>query len=48
LIPMATSIVFGLAYGTLLILIVVPSLLTIVEGGRAKLGLKPVTQSATA
>jgi multidrug efflux pump subunit AcrB len=48
LIPMATSIVFGLAYGTLLILIVVPSLLTIVEGGRSKLGLKPVTQPATA
>ena len=48
LIPMATSIVFGLAYGTLLILIVVPSLLTIVEGGRAKLGLKPVAQAATA
>lgn len=48
LIPMATSIVFGLAYGTLLILIVVPSLLTIVEGGRSKLGLKPVTQQATA
>ncbi len=46
LIPMATSIVFGLAYGTLLILIVVPSLLTIVEGGRAKLGLKPVSQPA--
>lgn len=48
LIPMATSIVFGLAYGTLLILIVVPSLLTIVEGGRAKLGLKPVAQPANA
>lgn len=48
LIPMATSIVFGLAYGTLLILIVVPSLLTIVEGGRSKLGLKPVAQQAAA
>jgi len=48
LIPMATSIVFGLAYGTLLILIVVPSLLTIVEGGRKKLGLKPVSEHAVA
>jgi len=46
LIPMATSIVFGLAYGTLLILIVVPSLLTIVEGTRLKLGLKPVDEHA--
>ena len=45
LIPMATSIVFGLAYGTLLILIVVPSLLTIVEGSRLKMGLKPVAQT---
>lgn len=45
LIPMATSIVFGLAYGTLLILIVVPSLLTIVEGSRLKMGLKPVSQT---
>jgi len=41
LIPMATSIVFGLAYGTLLILVVVPSMLTILEGIRERLGLKP-------
>lgn len=44
LIPMATSIVFGLAYSTLLILVVVPSLLTIIEGGRERLGLHSVTQ----
>ncbi len=31
LIPMATSIVFGLAYGTLLILVVVPAMLSLVE-----------------
>lgn len=31
LIPMATSISFGLAFGTLLVLLVVPALLTIVE-----------------
>ena len=31
LIPMATSIVFGLAYGTVLILFFVPALLTIIE-----------------
>ncbi|WP_432696614.1 efflux RND transporter permease subunit [Marinobacterium sp. YM272] len=41
LIPMATSIVFGLAYGTLLILVVVPSMLTILEGARERLGLRP-------
>lgn len=39
LIPMATSIVFGLAYGTLLILVVVPSMLTILENARERLGL---------
>ncbi|MBV0932616.1 efflux RND transporter permease subunit [Marinobacterium weihaiense] len=31
LIPMATSIVFGLAYGTLLILVVVPAMLSVLE-----------------
>ena len=31
LIPMATSIVFGLAYGTILILLVVPAMLSILE-----------------
>ncbi|MBY4678022.1 efflux RND transporter permease subunit [Marinobacterium arenosum] len=45
LIPMAISIVFGLAYGTVLILLVVPALLTLVEGLRARLGLK--SSSAT-
>jgi len=34
LIPMATSIVFGLAFGTLLILLVVPSLLVMLENGK--------------
>lgn len=34
LIPMATSIVFGLAFGTLLILLLVPSLLIIIDGKR--------------
>ncbi|MBE9398740.1 efflux RND transporter permease subunit [Pontibacterium sp. N1Y112] len=41
LIPMAVSIVFGLAYGTVLILLFVPSMLTVIEGGRAMLGRKP-------
>ncbi|SEI59517.1 Multidrug efflux pump subunit AcrB [Allopseudospirillum japonicum] len=35
LIPMATSIVFGLAYGTLLILLVVPAVLVMLEGKKA-------------
>ncbi|MDJ0832255.1 MAG: efflux RND transporter permease subunit [Gammaproteobacteria bacterium] len=37
LIPMAVSIAFGLAYATLLILLVVPSLLSIYEDSREKL-----------
>ncbi|MFW1676741.1 efflux RND transporter permease subunit [Pontibacter sp. JAM-7] len=36
LIPMATSIVFGLAYGTVLILFFVPALLTIIETARGR------------
>lgn len=36
LIPMAVSIVFGLAYGTLLILFFVPALLTVIEKQPAK------------
>lgn len=40
LIPMAVSIVFGLAYGTVLILLFVPATLTIIESARATLGLK--------
>lgn len=35
LIPMATSLVFGLAFGTMLILLVVPALLVILENGKA-------------
>lgn len=41
LIPMATSIVFGLAYGTLLILLVVPATLTYMEQIKSWLGLAP-------
>lgn len=40
LIPMAVAIVFGLAYGTVLILLFVPATLTVIESTRAKLGLK--------
>ncbi len=38
LIPMATAIVFGLAFGTLLILLVVPSLLLMLENLKMMLG----------
>ncbi|MGB0466663.1 MAG: efflux RND transporter permease subunit [Pontibacterium sp.] len=41
LIPMAVSIVFGLAYGTVLILLFVPSMLTVIESIRGRFGLKP-------
>ena len=34
LIPMATTIVFGLAYGTILVLIIVPSVLSLIERNR--------------
>ncbi|GGK78975.1 efflux RND transporter permease subunit [Amphritea balenae] len=37
LIPMATSIVFGLAFGTMLILLVVPSLLVMLENAKFSL-----------
>ncbi len=37
LIPMATSIVFGLLYGTVLILLVIPALLVVIENARANL-----------
>ncbi|WP_415896922.1 efflux RND transporter permease subunit [Neptuniibacter sp. QD57_21] len=40
LIPMAVSIVFGLAYGTLLILLFVPATLTYIENIRQFFGLK--------
>ncbi|WP_051221967.1 efflux RND transporter permease subunit [Neptunomonas japonica] len=40
LIPMATSIVFGLAYGTLLILLFIPAILTVLEHSKARLGLR--------
>ena len=50
LIPMAISIVFGLAYGTFLILFFVPALITYLEGGKRRLGelmtrLRPQTQT---
>ncbi len=48
LIPMATSIAFGLAFGTLLILFFVPSLLSIFEDARTRLGARraePMTSS---
>ena len=34
LIPMATSIVFGLLYATVLILLVIPALLVVIENAR--------------
>ena len=37
LIPMATAIVFGLAYGTVLILLFVPATLTLVESARGRI-----------
>ena len=37
LIPMAISIVFGLAYGTFLILFFVPAMITYLEGGKRRL-----------
>ncbi|MCG8312339.1 MAG: efflux RND transporter permease subunit [Pseudomonadales bacterium] len=40
LIPMAISIVFGLAYGTFLILFFIPGLLVYLENGKSRLGLK--------
>lgn len=40
LIPMATSIAFGLAFATLLVLLVIPSLLSIHESVHARLGRK--------
>jgi multidrug efflux pump subunit AcrB len=36
LIPMATTIVFGLAYGTVLVLMVVPSVLSLIERNRPR------------
>jgi multidrug efflux pump subunit AcrB len=48
LIPMATSIAFGLAFATLLILVIVPSLLSIYEDAREKLsGTRLVRAEAT-
>lgn len=40
LIPMAISIVFGLAYGTFLILFFIPAMLVYLENGRRRLGIK--------
>jgi multidrug efflux pump subunit AcrB len=45
LIPMATAIVFGLAYGTVLILLFVPATLTVIETARHNLGLKEIQYS---
>ncbi|MGB0205503.1 MAG: efflux RND transporter permease subunit [Neptuniibacter sp.] len=42
LIPMATAIVFGLAYGTVLILLFVPATLTVIESARSNIGLKEI------
>ena len=39
LIPMAISIVFGLIYGTFLILFFIPALLMMIEGGKRRLGI---------
>jgi len=36
LIPMATTIVFGLAYGTILVLMIVPSVLSLIERNRSQ------------
>ena len=36
LIPMATTIVFGLAYGTVLVLMIVPSVLSLIERNRSQ------------
>lgn len=51
LIPMAISIVFGLAYGTFLILFFVPAMLVSLENTRIRLGIKshfPGAESANA
>jgi multidrug efflux pump subunit AcrB len=48
LIPMAVSIVFGLAYGTALILLFVPATLTIIESTRGRLNMKDHNTPVTA
>ena len=40
LIPMATTIVFGLAYGTILVLMIVPSVLSLIERNRNRTGVE--------
>ncbi|RZO77249.1 MAG: efflux RND transporter permease subunit, partial [Litorivicinaceae bacterium] len=40
LIPMATTIVFGLAYGTVLVLMIVPSVLSLIERNRNRTGIE--------
>ncbi len=47
LIPMATAIVFGLAFGTLLILLLVPSLLLMLENLKRMLGVGEFKDAAT-
>jgi len=46
--PLTRAIVFGLAYGTVLILLFVPAMITIIENGKAKLGLKPTEYEGAA
>ena len=36
LIPMATTVVFGLAYGTVLVLMIVPAVLSLIERNRSQ------------
>ena len=45
LIPMAVSISFGLAFATLLVLVVVPVLLSAMEGARIRAGVEPVAEA---
>ncbi len=47
LIPMAVSIAFGLAFATILILLVVPAMLSIYEGLRISLRPEPLAQAET-
>ena len=45
LIPMATTIVFGLAYGTVLVLMIVPSVLSLIERNRSQITHKRLNSS---
>ena len=48
LIPMATSITFGLAFATALVLLVVPTLLSLYEESVARIGLRPTPTASEA